>query len=60
LRKFDRESLVLSQHPDFLRSIAESRTEFAAGRTLTLEHMKRAVSPKRATGKRIHRKSRRS
>jgi hypothetical protein len=60
LPKIDRESLTLSQHPRFLRIIAVSRAEIAAGRTLTLEQMKRAVSPKQAPGNRIRRKSRRS
>jgi antitoxin (DNA-binding transcriptional repressor) of toxin-antitoxin stability system len=60
LRNVDRESLVLSQHPEFLKIIARSRAEFATGRKLTLEQMKRAVSPKRTSKKRIRRRSRRS
>jgi antitoxin (DNA-binding transcriptional repressor) of toxin-antitoxin stability system len=59
LRNVDRESLALSQHPEFLRIIARSRAELAAGRKLTLDQMKRAVSPKRKSRKRT-RQSRRS
>ena len=59
LRNVDRESLALSQHPEFLRIIARSRAELAAGRKLTLDQMKRAVSPKRTPRKRT-RRSRRS
>ena len=59
LRNVDRESLALSQHPEFLRIIARSRAELAAGRKLTLDQMKRAVSPKRKSRKRT-RRSRRS
>ena len=59
LRNVDRESLALSQHPEFLRIIARSRAELAAGRKLTLDQMKRAVSPKRTSRKRT-RRSRRS
>ena len=59
LRNVDRESLALSQHPEFLRIIARSRAEFAAGRKLTLDQMKRAVSPKQTSRKRT-RRSRRS
>jgi hypothetical protein len=60
LRNVDRESLVLSQHPEFLEIIARSRAEFAAGRTMTLEQMKRAVSAGRTSTKRSRRKSRRN
>lgn len=59
LRNVDRESLALSQHPEFLRIIARSRAELATGRKLTLDEMKRAVSPKRSSRKRT-RRSRRS
>jgi antitoxin (DNA-binding transcriptional repressor) of toxin-antitoxin stability system len=59
LRNVDRESLALSQHPEFLRIIARSRAEFATGRKLTLDQMKRVVSPKRTSRKRT-RRSRRS
>jgi antitoxin (DNA-binding transcriptional repressor) of toxin-antitoxin stability system len=60
LQNIDRESLVLSQHPEFLRIIARSRVELAAGRKMTLKQMKRAVLPKRAARKAVRRKSRRS
>jgi antitoxin (DNA-binding transcriptional repressor) of toxin-antitoxin stability system len=59
LRNVDRESLALSQHPEFLRIIARSRAELATGRKLTLDQMKRAVSPKR-TSRTCTRRSRRS
>ena len=59
LRNVDRESLALSQHPEFLRIIARSRAELATGRKLTLDQMKRAVSPERTSRKRT-RRSRRS
>ena len=58
LRKVDRESLALSQHPEFLKIIARSRAEFAAGRKLTLERMKRTVSSRRKSRKRTRRRSR--
>ena len=44
LRNVDRASLALSQHPEFLRIIARDRAEFAAGRKLTLQQMRRAAS----------------
>ena len=47
LKAVDRESLALSAHPEFLDLIAHSRAQFAAGKTLTLEEMKRAVLPRR-------------
>jgi hypothetical protein len=56
----DRASLVLSQHPKFLDIITRSRAEFAAGRTMTLEQMKRAVSAGRTSTKGSRRKSRRN
>ena len=55
LRNVDRESLALSQHPEFLRIIARSRAELATGRKLTLDQMKRAVSPTRRSRKRTRR-----
>ena len=56
LRNVDRESLALSQHPEFLRIIARSRAELATGRKLTLDQMKRAVTPKRTSRKRTRRR----
>jgi len=53
LKNVDRESLALSHHPEFLELIAQSRAEFAAGRKLSLDEMKRAILPRRAPNKRI-------
>jgi hypothetical protein len=53
VKNADRESRALSQHPDFLELIARSRADLAAGRTLSLEEMRRAVLPKRSVKKRI-------
>ena len=62
LRNVDREALALSSHPEFLEIIAKSRRQFAAGKTLSLEEMRRAVLPRRTANKRIERtrKTRRS
>jgi antitoxin (DNA-binding transcriptional repressor) of toxin-antitoxin stability system len=43
LKNVDRESLALSQHPEFLDLIARSRADFAAGRTLSMDEMKRRL-----------------
>jgi antitoxin (DNA-binding transcriptional repressor) of toxin-antitoxin stability system len=51
LQNVDRESLALSHHPGFLELIARSRAESAAGRTISLDEMKRRVLPKRAPNK---------
>jgi len=53
LKNVDRESLALSHHPEFLELIARSRAEFAAGRTVSLDEMKRRVLPKRSPNKRM-------
>ncbi|HKC83156.1 MAG TPA: hypothetical protein VKD46_04075 [bacterium] len=55
LKNIDRESLVLSQHPEFLAIIAQSRAELAAGRRLSLEEIKRerccqSERPRHASG----------
>ena len=55
LKNVDRESLLLSQHPEFRAIIARSRAEFAAGRKLSLQEMKRAVLPKRTAKSRTKR-----
>ncbi len=55
LKAVDRESLALSAHPEFLDLIARSRAQFAAGQTLTLEEMKRAVLPRRKASEALHR-----
>ena len=62
LKHVDRESLALSSHPEFLDIIAQARREFAAGKTLSLEEMKKAVLPRKAANKRMERtrKTRRS
>ena len=43
LRKVDRESLSLSTNPEFMEIVEKARAEFAAGKKLTLEEMKREV-----------------
>lgn len=53
LRNVDRESLALSQHPEFLDLIESARAEFAAGRTISMDEMKHRVLPTRAPNKRI-------
>jgi antitoxin (DNA-binding transcriptional repressor) of toxin-antitoxin stability system len=55
LKNVDRESLALSSHPEFLKIITKSRRQFAAGKTLSLEEMKKAVLPRRAANKRMER-----
>lgn len=60
LRNVDRESLALSQHPEFLGLIARSRADFAAGRTLSLGEMKRRVLAKPSPNKRIQPTARRA
>jgi antitoxin (DNA-binding transcriptional repressor) of toxin-antitoxin stability system len=52
LKNVDRESLALSQHPEFLELIARSQEEFALGRTISLDEMKRRVLPRRSPDKR--------
>ena len=46
LKNVDRESLALSQHPEFLDLIARSRADFAAGRSVSLREIKRRVLAK--------------
>jgi antitoxin (DNA-binding transcriptional repressor) of toxin-antitoxin stability system len=41
LRKVDKESLALSTNPEFLKIIADARAEYAAGKTLSLDEMRR-------------------
>jgi len=53
LKNVDRESLTLSHHPEFLKLIVRSRAEFAAGRTLSLDQMRRAVLPKLSPNKHL-------
>ena len=59
LKNVDRESLALSHHPEFLKLIAESRAEFAAGRKLSLAEIRRTVRPKRSPSRRIQPTARR-
>ncbi len=51
LEDVDQESLALSAHPEFLELIARSRAQFAAGKTLSLDEMKKAVLPRRKANK---------
>jgi antitoxin (DNA-binding transcriptional repressor) of toxin-antitoxin stability system len=60
LRNVDRESLVLSQHPEFLELVARSRADFAAGRTISMGEMRRRVLPKRSSNKRTQPPARRA
>ncbi len=60
LKNVDRESLALSHHPEFLALIAQSRAEFAAGRTLSLDEMKRSVLTKRSPDGRMRPTARRA
>ena len=60
LKGVDRESLVLCAHPEFLDLIARSRAQFAAGRTLTLDEMKRAVLPRQKANKALDRRRRKT
>lgn len=60
LKAVDRESLALSAHPEFLELIARSRAQFAAGQTLTLDEMKKAVLPRRKADKQLHRTRRKA
>ncbi len=47
LKGVDRESVVLGAHPEFLKLITRARREFATGKTLSLDEMKRAVLAER-------------
>ncbi len=60
LKNVDRESLALSQHPEFLELIARSRADFAAGRTISLDDMKRRMLPRPSPNKRIQPTARRA
>ena len=60
LKNVDRESLALSQHPEFLELIARSRAEFGAGQTISLGEMKRRVLPTRSPNKRMQPTARRT
>jgi PHD/YefM family antitoxin component YafN of YafNO toxin-antitoxin module len=58
LKNVDQESLSLSSHPEFLEIVAQSRRQFAAGKTMSLEEMRRAVLPRRTANKRMQRSRR--
>ncbi len=60
LKNVDRESLALSHHPEFLELIAQSRADFAAGRKLSLDEMRRSVLPKRSPNRRMQPTARRT
>ena len=60
LKNVDHESLALSQHPEFLKLVARSRTDFAAGRTIALDEMRHRVLPKRSPNKRVQPTARRA
>ncbi len=50
LKNVDRETLVLSAHPEFLALIRKARAEIAAGRVLSLAEMRaRVLTPRRAS-----------
>jgi antitoxin (DNA-binding transcriptional repressor) of toxin-antitoxin stability system len=53
LKGVDRESLALSAHPEFLELIERSRAQFAAGQTLSLDEMKKAVLPQNEADHRL-------
>jgi antitoxin (DNA-binding transcriptional repressor) of toxin-antitoxin stability system len=51
LKGADRETLALSNHPEFLGIIAQSRAEVRAGRTVSLEAMQRKLLSQRSPNK---------
>ena len=53
LRNVDRESLVLSSHPEFLKLVKRARREIAGGRSLSLQEMRDRVLPGRSPNKRL-------
>jgi antitoxin (DNA-binding transcriptional repressor) of toxin-antitoxin stability system len=48
LRNVDRESLALSAHPEFLGLVRRARAEVAAGKTVSLAEVRRAMAAKPA------------
>lgn len=48
LRGVDRESVLLSGHPEFLKIIARSRAQFRQGHTIPLAEMKAAFAAPRS------------
>jgi hypothetical protein len=62
LRKVDRESLALSTNPQFLRIVETARKEARAGKTISLEELKKkfdVAAPKKtmARTRKTHRSS---
>ena len=53
LRRADQESLALSNHPEFLGIIAQSRADVRAGRTVSLTSMKRRFQPLQSPDRRL-------
>ena len=53
LKGVDWESLALRAHPEFLELIERSRAQFAAGQTLSLDEMKKAVLPQNKANHRL-------
>ena len=51
LKGADREAIALSNHPEFLGIIAQSRAEVRARRTVSLDAMKRALLSKLSPNK---------
>ena len=52
LKPGDQESLVLSNHPEFLALIAQSRREIRAGRSVSLNSIKRQFLAQQSPGTR--------
>jgi uncharacterized protein (DUF934 family) len=59
VKRVDRESLALSQHPEFLELIGRSRPDFSDGRTISLGEMKRRIRPRPSPNKPTTRRARR-
>lgn len=53
LKKSDRESVVLSGHPEFLEIIERSRADFRSGRVISLEAMKNELKVRQSPNKRL-------
>lgn len=53
LKNVDRESLALSTHPEFLRIVKSARAEIVAGKTLSLEEIRRKSLSKGTANKRL-------
>lgn len=53
LKNVDRESLALSTHPEFLKLVKRARIEIAAGKTLSLDEMRRRVLRRGSANKRL-------